>query len=89
MRSRRRRTRSLKRHKAEIEAALRAETSTDEGMAEFLDALFGAGTWVYDPSEDVWVIPNQKHTGPGRGFVVVERGGTWFTAVLPAADSAG
>jgi hypothetical protein len=75
--------------KAAISAALRAETSTDEGMARFLDALFGAGTWTYDPSEDVWVVPDPKHVGPGRGFVIVERGGTWFKAVLPPAGSIG
>jgi hypothetical protein len=63
---------------------LRKILSTDAGMARFLDAVAGPGNWFYDPSDDVWVTPNSKHSGPGRGFLVVQRGGDWFYAVIPA-----
>jgi hypothetical protein len=64
---------------------IRDKLSTDEGMANFLDKLLGPGCWVYDASEDVWVSPNKKHTGEGRGFLVIKRGGDWFATVLPEA----
>ena len=66
-----------------VEAQLRKITSTDEGMGRFLDAALGVGNYAYDPTEDVWVSPNKDDKGPGRGFIVVKRGGDWFTAVLP------
>lgn len=63
--------------------AMRRILSTDAGMARFLTDLVGAGNWTYDPGEDVWVVPDDKHTGPGRGYMVMKRGGDWFKAVLP------
>jgi hypothetical protein len=63
----------------------RKALSTDAEMARFMDALCGVGGWTYDASEDVWVSPDAKHVGPGRGFYVVKRGGDWFKAVLPDA----
>lgn len=64
---------------------IREKLSTDDGMIRFLDNLFGVGAWVYDTTEDVWVAVNKRHTGPGRGFTVVQRGGDWFDVVLPDA----
>jgi hypothetical protein len=66
---------------ARIEAALQ----TDEGMSLYLTRLFGADSFAYDADEDVWVIPDASHQGPGRGFMIMRRGGHWFKAVLPAA----
>lgn len=68
---------------AEVRRRLAAETQTTEGMTRFLDHLLGPGNYVYDPDEDVWVTPDIHHTGPGRGYVVIKRGGSWFKAVLP------
>lgn len=77
----------MTRNQQRILGKLRKRLSTDEGMAKFLDALFGAGSWRYDAAEDVWVIPDKDYTGPGRGFVVVKRGGDWFRAVIPEAKA--
>jgi hypothetical protein len=70
-----------------LERRLRAKLQTDEGMASFLDRLVGPNHWTYDADEDVWVTPDTQHVGPGRGFVVVQRGGAWFRAVLPDAEA--
>jgi hypothetical protein len=64
---------------------IRKALATDEGMIRFLDDLFGRENYAYDPANDCWVMPDRDHTGPGRGFIVVQRGGNWFKAVLPAA----
>ncbi len=64
---------------------LQKALSTNEGMTRYLDDLLGAGNYVYDPDADVWVTPDPAHTGPGRGFIIMERGGFFSTAVLPEA----
>ena len=56
---------------------------TDEGMVRFLDDLFGREKHAYDPQNDVWVTLDRDHTGPGRGFIVVQRGGAWKKLVVP------
>jgi hypothetical protein len=56
---------------------------TDHGMAHFMDECHGAGNWSYDRDADVWVAPDRRHVGPGRGFYVVQRGGDWRAVVLP------
>jgi hypothetical protein len=65
------------------ELAMREFTSTDTGMQRVLNDFFGVGGWAYDSSEDVWVAPDKDYKGPGRGFIVIRRGCSWFTAVLP------
>lgn len=65
-------------------AALRQMLSTNAGMARFLNELFGPSRWTCDPAEDVWVVAEAEHQEPGRrGFLVVQRGGDWFRAVVP------
>jgi hypothetical protein len=66
---------------AQLEAALQS----DEGMTLYLTRLFGANSFTYDADEDVWIVPDKTHSGDGRGFLVMRRGGHWFKAVLPAA----
>jgi hypothetical protein len=68
-------------HAKEIRKAL----LTDEAMVRILDDLFGRENYAYDPQNDVWVTPDLDHDGPGRGFIVVQRGGDWKKVVLPAA----
>src|SRR3954464_6163538 len=62
---------------------LQEMVSTPEGMERFLADTFGAGNFQYDPTEDVWVVPDKRHQGPGRGFYIVRPDGTWFGAVVP------
>src|SRR3954447_21868129 len=67
----------------ELRRRLHEMVSTPAGMARFLEDTFGAGNFSYDPTEDVWVAPDTKHRGPGRGFYVFRPNGTWFSAVVP------
>src|SRR5690242_18377175 len=67
----------------ELRRRLQAMTSTKEGMERFLEQQFGAGNFQCDPTEDVWVVPDRKHRGPGRGFTIIRPDGTWFGAVVP------
>jgi hypothetical protein len=67
----------------ELRRRLQEMISTKEGMERFLEQQFGAGNFQYDPTEDVWVVPDDKHRGPGRRFYVVRPDGTWFGAVVP------
>jgi hypothetical protein len=62
---------------------IRKALLTDEAMVRALDLMFGRENYAYDPANDCWVSPDRDYTGPGRGFIVVERGGNWFKAVLP------
>jgi hypothetical protein len=67
----------------ELRRRLQEMISTKEGMERFLADTFGAGNFQYDPTENVWVVPDSKHRGPGRGFTIIRPDGTWFGAVLP------
>jgi hypothetical protein len=40
---------------------------------EFMDMEFGPGTWVRDTWHDVYVTYDPHHTGPGIGYLVVDR----------------
>jgi hypothetical protein len=62
---------------------IRKALLTDEAMVRFLDDLFGRENYAYDPPADVWVAADPDYTGPGRGFVIIERGGDWQKVVLP------
>lgn len=63
--------------------ALGKRLHTDAGMAELMDATFGPDGWVYEATDDLWIAPDPKHEGEGRGFYVVSRGGDWIKSVLP------
>jgi hypothetical protein len=52
-------------------------------MARFLTQLCGPDNWVYDERADVWVVSDTRHDGPGRGFLVLQRGGDWYSIVIP------
>jgi hypothetical protein len=64
---------------------IRDTLRTDHAMVRFLNDLFGAGNYVYDQKTDVLVAPDNDHAGPGRGFIVIERGGDWRKIVIPEA----
>jgi hypothetical protein len=55
----------------------------DDAMTHFMIDIFGRGNFTFDPATDVWVAVDPDHVGEGRGFVIVERGGSWFHAVIP------
>jgi hypothetical protein len=62
---------------------IRKALLTDAAMGRFLDDLFGRENYAYDSQNDVWVAPDRDHDGPGRGFIVVQRGGNWKKVVPP------
>jgi hypothetical protein len=70
---------------AALHRQLKKQLQKPGEMGRFMDHLFGAGNWRYYPDDDVWVAPDARHIGPGHGYCIVQRDGTWFTAVLPEA----
>jgi hypothetical protein len=77
-------TPKTRRSPAASPAADPASLSTDAGMAAYLTYHLGPAGWAYDPLADQWIVPvDFELDGPGRGFVVLRRGGDWRHVVLP------
>jgi hypothetical protein len=55
---------------------------SDEAMIRLMDGMFGRKNYTYDPEVDVWVAVDRDHAGPGRGFILVGRGGDWRRTVI-------
>jgi hypothetical protein len=66
-----------------LEPRVARELRTKAGMDRLLTALFGPDGWTYDPNADVWVVPDSQQDGPGRGYIVLRRGGNWRAVVIP------
>lgn len=52
------------------------------GMGNFLNKVFGAGTWEYDAAENLWIVPDKNYVGPGRKYFCVRSDGSWFGASM-------
>jgi hypothetical protein len=63
--------------------ALGKRLHTDSGMAELMDATFGADGWVYDPGDELWIAQDPRYEGKGRSYYLVRRGGNWTKAIVP------
>jgi len=37
----------------------------------------------YDAGEDLWIVPDPKHQGPGFGFIAIRSDRSWFGGVVP------
>jgi hypothetical protein len=37
----------------------------------------------YDAGEDLWIVPDPKHDGPGFGFIAIRSDRSWFGGVVP------
>jgi hypothetical protein len=61
---------------------IREGLQSDEAMIRFMDNLFGRDNCVYDPEVDAWVARDKDHSGPGRSFIMVQRGGLWRKIIL-------
>ena len=58
----------------------------DRGLESFIDALFGSDTWrAFDEYEQLWIVEDKKHTGPGFGFFAIRPDGSWFRGVKPVS----
>lgn len=51
---------------------------------EFLDRNFGPGTWVRDPFDDVFIVFDAFHRGPGRSYTVIDRSLRRQNTTVPA-----
>lgn len=57
------------------------------GMApeEFLNRNFGPGTWIRDPIDDLYIVIDFRHRGPGRGYILIDRDLRRRPATIPAS----
>lgn len=61
-----------------LEEALRAVP-----IEHFLTKLFGPDHGAfYDENEDLWIVPDRKHNGPGFGFIAIRNDRSWFAGVV-------
>lgn len=37
----------------------------------FLNRNYGRGAWRYDPYSGSYIVADDRHAGPGRGFLIV------------------
>ena len=61
-----------------LEEALRA-VPIEYLLAELYGPDHGA---FYDAGEDLWIVPDPKHHGPGFGFIAIRSDRSWFTGVV-------
>ena len=64
---------------AALEDALR-----EVPMETFLKATFGPDHGAfYDARDDLWIVPDPKHRGPGFGFIAFRSDRSWFKGCIP------
>jgi hypothetical protein len=61
-----------------IEEALR-KTPINYLLEELYGPDHGA---FYDEGEDLWIVPDTKHVGPGFGFIALRSDRSWFAGVV-------
>ncbi len=53
-------------------------------IERFLEGCFGPDHGAfYDAGEDLWIVPDPKHRGPGFGFIAIRNDRSWFSGVVP------
>lgn len=75
--------REQRRQRARVTRLLRANIAKN-GIENFLNQLFGVGSWEYDAEENLWIVPDKKYTGAGHEYYCVRADGTWFKARMGA-----
>jgi hypothetical protein len=50
---------------------------------KYLNKNYGRGSWQYDPYTRVYIVRDDLHDGPGRGFVIVRPDLSSVEWVLP------
>ena len=38
----------------------------------YLNKCFGRGSWKYDPYTSCYIVADDLHRGPGRGFIIID-----------------
>jgi hypothetical protein len=49
----------------------------------YLNKNFGRGTWKYDPYTSCWIVVDEEHRGPGRGYLIIDHNMKHTEYVLP------
>lgn len=44
--------------------------------------MFGPRTWRYDADEELWIVPDTQHVGPGHSYYCVRANGDGFKVQL-------
>lgn len=73
--------RQQRRERERMTQQLRAHIAR-HGIEPVLDKMFGTGSWRYDADEELWIVPDTQHVGPGRSYYCVRANGDWFKARL-------
>jgi hypothetical protein len=63
----------------DLEEALR-QVPREQLIAKLYGPDHGA---FYDKGEDLWIVPDPKHHGPGFGFIAIRSDLSWFSGVVP------
>jgi hypothetical protein len=52
-------------------------------IERLIEDLFGPDHGAfYDEGEDLWIVPDPKHEGPGFGFIAIRSDRSWFGGVV-------
>lgn len=53
-------------------------------IEHLIERLYGPDHGAfYDKGEDLWIVPDPKHRGPGFGFIAIRSDRSWFGGVVP------
>jgi hypothetical protein len=68
-----------------VEEIRALEDALREVPREYLiEQLYGPDHGAfYDEGEDLWIVPDPKHRGPGFGFIAIRSDRSWFGGVVP------
>ena len=75
--------REQRRQRERVTRLLRADIEKN-GIGNFLSRLFGVDSWEYDAKEHLWIVPDNKFSGPGREYYCVRADGSFFKAHMNA-----
>ena len=73
--------RQQRRERERMTRQLRAHIAR-HGIEPVLDKMFGPGSWRYDPDEELWIVPDTQHVGPGRSYYCVRANGDAIAVIL-------
>jgi hypothetical protein len=77
-------SRSQRRQREQVASQLKAYIA-QHGMEAFLRRVFqgDSSAYTYDEQENLWIVPDTRHKGPGKEYFCVRPNGEWFKAHMP------